>query len=67
MINVTDKEYVESGKAIKKRKISLFGCPLYIYKCTSSNMQVIRLFSTNNECKIIKGFKNETESKSKKD
>lgn len=67
IVNVTDEEYIEEGKAVKRRKIKLFGLPLYKFKCISSNSQVIRMLSTNNKCIKVKGFKNEIKDKGKKD
>lgn len=67
MIKIIDEEGIEEGKAIKKRKVTLFGLPLYKFKCISSNSQVIDMLSVNKPNIKVKGFKNETKNKGKKD
>lgn len=63
MIKKEIKEYSEDGLAIRIIRITLFGIPIYIFKETSTNIDIITQLTTAPKIiKKVKGFSNETKN-----
>lgn len=66
MIKKLSKEYVEGNFAVHTTEVTFFDIPIFKCKTLSTNNDIIRaLTPLHQNIKEIKGFKYETNSKSK--
>lgn len=66
MIKRIDEEFREGDLGVRTSIITLFGIPIFKFRTTTTNHNVVAMLTVKPVYNKIKGFNNETENQSKK-